>query len=133
MSKCLVCTKPVDIGDNYHPKCLQALFGSKEEPALEFGFDELSELAKKSVHQRVSVPGVQSKLSLEINRKTKGASKLTIVGLWGRYILKPPSISWPQLPENEHCTMMRRRLPEPRPWMRLRIGLDGSISRRRIR
>lgn len=106
MSKCLICAKPVDSGDHYHPKCLQALFGSKKKPILEVSFDELSELAKKLVHQRVTVPGVQTKLSLEISRKAEEVDKLTIVGLWGRYILKPPSNRWRELPENEHCTMM---------------------------
>lgn len=106
MSKCLICAKPVDSGAHYHPKCLQNLFGSKEKPELEVSFDELNELAKKSVHQRVTVPGVQTKLSLEISRKAKETAKLTIVGLWGRYILKPPSNRWPELPANEHCTMM---------------------------
>ena len=106
MSKCLICAKPIENGANYHPKCLQSLFGSKEKPELEVSFDELNDLAKKSVHQRVTVPGVQTKLSLEINRKTKETAKLTIVGLWGRYILKPPSSTWDELPENEHCTML---------------------------
>ncbi|MFP8489189.1 type II toxin-antitoxin system HipA family toxin [Gracilimonas sp. Q87] len=106
MSKCLICAKPVESGADYHPKCLQNLFGSKEKPVLEVSFDELNELAKKLVHQRVTLPGVQTKLSMEISRNTKGTDKLTIVGLWGRYILKPPSNRWPELPANEHCTMM---------------------------
>lgn len=101
----MICLEPVDEDREYHPKCLQELFGSKEPPTLEYTFAELNELAKKSVHQRVTVPGVQAKLSLEIQKKTKEAQKLTIVGLWGRYILKPPSSQWPELPANEHCTM----------------------------
>ncbi|MEX2573730.1 MAG: HipA domain-containing protein [Balneolaceae bacterium] len=92
--------------EHYHPKCLQKLFDSKETPDLNVSYSELSELAKKSVHKRVTVPGVQTKLSLQIEKKAQGTSKLTIVGLWGRYILKPPSNRWPELPENEHCTMM---------------------------
>jgi serine/threonine-protein kinase HipA len=106
MNKCLICANPVENGEQYHPKCLQELFGSKRQPVLEVNFDQLNELAKKSVHQRVTVPGVQTKLSLEIDRKTDAADKLTIVGLWGRFILKPPSNRWAELPANEHCTMM---------------------------
>ncbi|MGF1671553.1 MAG: HipA domain-containing protein [Balneolaceae bacterium] len=106
MSKCLICANLVESGNQYHPKCLIELFGSKEKPALEIKLDQLNELAKISVHQRVTVPGVQTKLSLEIERKTKSADKLTIVGLWGRFILKPPSNRWPELPANEHCTML---------------------------
>lgn len=110
MNKCLICTNPVNSGDNYHPKCLQKLFDSKKAPELNVRFSELSELAKKSVHARVTVPGVQTKLSLEIEKKAEGTDKLTIVGLWGSYILKPPSNRWPELPENEHCTMMMAEL-----------------------
>jgi len=106
MNKCLICANPVDNGEEYHPKCLQDLFGSKEKPVLDVKLNQLTELAKKSVYQRVTVPGVQTKLSLEIDRKTESADKLTIVGLWGRFILKPPSSRWPELPANEHCTMM---------------------------
>jgi serine/threonine-protein kinase HipA len=106
MNKCLICAIPVDNGEEYHPKCLQDLFGSKDKPVLDVKLDQLNELAKKSVHHRVTVPGVQTKLSLEIDRKAESADKLTIVGLWGRFILKPPSNRWPELPANEHCTMM---------------------------
>lgn len=106
MNKCLICANPSDNDQQYHPKCLQDLFGSKQQPVLEVRLDQLNELAKKSVHQRVTVPGVQTKLSLEIDRKAESADKLTIVGLWGRFILKPPFNRWPELPANEHCTMM---------------------------
>jgi len=106
MNRCLICANLLDNEEQYHPKCLQDLFGSEKRPVLDVKLDELNKLAKKSVHQRVTVPGVQTKLSLEINRKAESADKLTIVGLWGRFILKPPSNRWPELPANEHCTMM---------------------------
>jgi serine/threonine-protein kinase HipA len=106
MNKCLICANPVENGGQYHSKCLQNLFGKKKKPTLAVSLDRLDELAKKSVHQRVTVPGVQTKLSLEIDQKTGATDKLTIVGLWGRFILKPPSNKWPELPANEHCTMM---------------------------
>ena len=105
MSKCLICIGSTPDHVHYHPKCLQSLFGSSEKPELDIRNEELQELAKKTVYQRVTVPGVQSKLSLEIEKKARGTSKLTLVGLWGRFILKPPSEKWPELPENEHCTM----------------------------
>jgi|TARA_R100000963_G_C4631447_1_gene96460 serine/threonine-protein kinase HipA len=102
----MICAQEVAQDEMYHDKCLETLFDSKKAPILEASLNELNELAKKSVTNRVTVPGVQSKLSLEINHKTKEADKLTIVGLWGRYILKPPSSTWDELPENEHCTML---------------------------
>jgi len=105
MSKCLICTGGTSDASHYHPSCLKKLFGSRELPKVDIQSDQLLELAKKTVYQRVTVPGVQSKLSLEVEKKARGTSKLTIVGLWGRFILKPPSEKWPELPENEHCTM----------------------------
>lgn len=106
MTRCLICTQIVKNGGQYHSKCVQRLFETNKIPTLDASLSQLHELAKKSVLQRVTVPGVQSKLSLEINRNTEGTDKLTIVGLWGRYILKPPSSTWAELPENEHCTML---------------------------
>ena len=105
MSRCLICTGGTPDASHYHPNCLKKLFGSREKPELDIRSDQLQGLAKKTVYQRVTVPGVQSKLSLEVEKKARGTSKLTIVGLWGRFILKPPSEKWPELPENEHCTM----------------------------
>ena len=106
MSKCLICTNSVKGSNNYHTKCLQELFGRDYLPTLNVTIEELNHLAKRSVLNRVTIPGVQTKLSLEIEKKTTEADKLTIVGLWGRFILKPPSSTWPELPENEHSTML---------------------------
>jgi serine/threonine-protein kinase HipA len=106
MNRCLICANPVENGEQYHEKCLKKLFKTGNKPVLDVQLDQLNELAKKSVYQRVTVPGVQTKLSMEIKRSTESTDKLTIVGLWGRFILKPPSNKWVELPENEHCTMM---------------------------
>ena len=108
MNKCLICANPVKNGEEYPPKCLQDLFGSNRQPVLEVKLDQLNELAKKSVHQRVTVPGVQTKLSLEIDRKADSANKLTIAGLWGRFILKQPSNRLAELPAHEHCSLLAK-------------------------
>ncbi|MFO8028243.1 MAG: HipA domain-containing protein [Cyclonatronaceae bacterium] len=100
MSRCLICTGETPDPSQYHPICLKKLFGSREKPELDIRSDQLQESAKKTVYQRVSVPGVQSRLSLEVEKKARGTSKLTIVGVWGRFILKPPSEMWPEFPEN---------------------------------
>lgn len=92
-------------GRDYHPGCLRPLFGTEEVPELDYRAEGLHELAKKIVRRRITVPGVQAKLSMEIQRRAGETHRLTIVGLWGRFILKPPSGRWPQLPENEHCTL----------------------------
>jgi serine/threonine-protein kinase HipA len=56
---------------------------------------------------QMAVTGVQAKVSLSIHRKEElnEVKKLTIVGLYGDYILKPPSEHYEQLPELEHLTM----------------------------
>jgi serine/threonine-protein kinase HipA len=51
--------------------------------------------------------GVQPKLSLTIEKQPADPkpSRLTIVGPWADYILKPPSQEFQHLPENEDVTM----------------------------
>jgi serine/threonine-protein kinase HipA len=49
--------------------------------------------------------GVQPKLSLEGERVGTNKTRLTFVGLWGAYILKPPFAKYPNLPQNEDLTM----------------------------
>lgn len=44
---------------------------------------------------------MQAKLSLHLDKNGGRPSKLTLVGLWGDYILKPPTANYEQLPENE--------------------------------
>jgi serine/threonine-protein kinase HipA len=55
----------------------------------------------------MAVTGVQAKVSLSLFRKEEKnlTKKLTIVGLYGDYILKPPSEHYEQLPELESATM----------------------------
>ena len=48
---------------------------------------------------------MQPKLSLQLEESPHQAPRLTIVGLYGDYILKPPSKEYPCLPENEDLTM----------------------------
>jgi serine/threonine-protein kinase HipA len=63
-------------------------------------------LAREAVLSRTAVTGVQSKLSMDVNKGGKDEpDRLTIVGLWGRYILKPKSEDFPWLPEVEDLTM----------------------------
>ncbi len=81
------------------------MFGITELPVLTLDKDLLNDLAKTTVNNRISVTGVQPKLSVELE-DVKGAEKrLTIVGLWGNYILKPQNINYEQMPEVEDLTM----------------------------
>ena len=107
-NRCLCCGKPLLEEDGYyHPKCAGKLFGSRSIPALNYTQEELNALAKKTVLSRISVPGVQPKLSLHLERgKPRSNSRLTLVGLEGNYILKPQTPQWKFLPEAEHFCML---------------------------
>ncbi len=107
MKKCLCCYKPLAAeGMLYHPACVQKLFGSKHPPLLPYTRDNIENLALQVLERSTSVTGVQPKLSLDINRGGKNEpDKLTIVGLWGNYILKPQSSTYGFMPELEDLTM----------------------------
>ncbi len=111
MRKCLSCYKelqPTQAGD-YHPKCTKAFFGTTLPPVLPYQFSEMEQLAKEAVELSVTVPGVQPKLSLGFIKNKLGngqRGRLTITdALGGNYILKPPNVAYPQMPENEHLSM----------------------------
>lgn len=108
MNKCLHCYKELDGEYDFHEKCALTFFGSKKAPALPYTIDQMAKLAKLVVERRVTVPGVQAKLSLSLIKEMEETSdsRLTVVGaLGGRYILKPPVAEYPEMPQNEHLTM----------------------------
>jgi serine/threonine-protein kinase HipA len=107
-SKCLYCYQPLNGVGDFHESCSKQFFGNSEPPILIHTLNEMAELAQHVVNRSVTVPGVQPKLSLSIVKEITGNSKqrLTVVGaLGGNYILKPPSIHYPEMPANEHLTM----------------------------
>ena len=107
MCKCLYCYQPLK-GDevDYHPGCARKIFESAGVPNLPYTRDNIKELAKEIVAASTTVPGVQAKLSLDITRGTKGEpQRFTIVGLWGKFILKPQTDRFANLPENEDLIM----------------------------
>jgi serine/threonine-protein kinase HipA len=104
MSNCLFCYQPVEDNTLYHPGCCKIFFGTKNLPLLQLDKNLLNELAIKTVNQRIAVTGVQPKLSVELS-KGIGTERLTLVGLWGQYILKPQHEEFHFLPETEDLTM----------------------------
>lgn len=104
MSHCFFCAKPSKT--DYHPRCAQTLFGDKGVPELNIRLEDIKEIAKKNLLNRLSITGVQSKISLELESTEAKKQRLTIVGFHGDYILKPPSTDYKNLPENEHLTML---------------------------
>lgn len=108
MANCLFCYKPVE-GANYHPNCSKKFFGATTVPMLELDQEKLNKLAQITVNERLALTGVQPKISLSLNGE-KGNRRLTLVGLWGDYILKPQSPDYFFMPEVEDLTMHLARL-----------------------
>ena len=71
--------------------------------------DEINEMARRLVSSRVSVCGVQPKLSIHLERGDIGSPRITLVGFEGDYILKLPSNEFPQLIESEFAAMTLAR------------------------
>ena len=104
MKRCLFCYKEVSGDTDYHAACSKKFFGTAEVPVLNLDEALLETLAKQTVNKRIAITGVQPKLSVTLEKR-EGHNRLTIVGLWGEYILKPQHKQYPQLPETEDLTM----------------------------
>jgi serine/threonine-protein kinase HipA len=106
---CLKCYKP--LGDEYtkyyHDTCSKKFFGQVDVPKLGYKKEDLTSLTQQYLKSHTGVSGVQPKISLSWNRKNEDnpVKKLTIVGMYGDYILKSPSEHYRCLPELEDCTM----------------------------
>ncbi|WP_338410313.1 HipA domain-containing protein [uncultured Flavobacterium sp.] len=106
--KCLHCYEPLlNNNSDFHEACNKRFFGQLKTPQLAYNLDNLQELATQIIQSQMAVTGVQAKVSLSLYRKQDKnlTKKLTIIGLYGDYILKPPSEHYPQLPELESATM----------------------------
>ncbi|WP_235049500.1 HipA domain-containing protein [Sphingobacterium paucimobilis] len=83
---------------------MRKFFGTTQVPLLELDQEKLNKLAQITVHERLALTGVQPKISLSLHGN-KGNKRLTLVGLWGDYILKPQSREFAFMPEVEDLTM----------------------------
>ena len=89
---------------DYHAACVKKMFGVTETPELPYDHSQIRQLAKSVIRTQTTVPGVQAKLSMDI-QKIEHTTRFTIVGLSGKYILKPQTEQYAELPENEDLTM----------------------------
>lgn len=137
MSNCLFCYQP--LGENehdFHASCSKKIFGQAIPPTLPYSEEDLEPLAKEVIQSHTAVTGVQAKLSLHItgNNKKGSEQRFTLVGLWGGYILKPPTPSYPQLPEVEDLTMHLAEIAKiktaPHSLIRLQSGSLAYITKR---
>ena len=105
-SKCLYCYMPLlENEQDFHAVCTKRMFGTNQAPQIDFNLKDLEKLAKEIVVRSIAITGVQPKLSLDLEKHRNQISRLTIVGLYGNYILKPPSKEYRELPQNEDLTM----------------------------
>ena len=105
-SKCLYCYMPLlENEQDFHAVCTKKMFGTNQAPQIDFNLKDLEKLAKEIVVRSIAITGVQPKLSLDLEKHRNQISRLTIVGLYGNYILKPPSKEYRELPQNEDLTM----------------------------
>jgi len=140
MSKCLICyeklTSKVEIDQDYHERCSKRFYGSKTPPKIEYELNDMLALAEKVVKSQRTVTGVQAKLSLDINKMTGDSNieRLTVAGLWGQYILKPPTKLYKELPEIEDLTMHLAESMKintvPHALIRLKSGELAYITKR---
>ena len=108
MKRCLFCYQPLRGNEiDFHPSCSRKIFDQPIPPELPYTEAQMAELALKVVQTMVTVTGVQAKLSLHLESPEgkRAPKRFTIVGLWGGYILKPPTAHYKQLPEVEDLTM----------------------------
>jgi serine/threonine-protein kinase HipA len=128
--RCLFCYQKSE--NDYHNKCLELFFGSNKSPLINYTLNDLNDLAKKIIKSRIVIPGVQPKLSLHIEKGN--TQRLTIVGLEGDFILKPPTNEFPNLPENEDLTMHLAEIcgikVVPHTLVKLKSGEYAYLTRR---
>lgn len=102
--RCLYCYQPLEEAGDYHLRCARRFFGTAKPPLLPYTRRDLLPLAEQVIRSQTALTGVQPKLSLDLSTDA-GGGRLTIVGLWGRYILKPQTEAYPHLPEIEDVVM----------------------------
>jgi serine/threonine-protein kinase HipA len=137
MRRCLYCYDDlVEEKSEFHKACSRKIFGTPTPPELPFSEDQMMQLAEKVIQSQSTVTGVQPKLSLHIEKISKKdkPQRFTIVGLWGGYILKPPTKQYKFLPELEDLTMHLAEISGievvPHSLIRLNSGKLSYITKR---
>ena len=82
-------------------KLLKKIFNMPDWPKIDFSLSEVS-LEAQELTGKLSISGVQPKLSVKLDRKK---NMLVSVARGGEYILKPQTLAYANIPENEQCCM----------------------------
>lgn len=127
---CRICLGEIEGEDEYHPRCLRALFGTAKVPTLDIETSKLHTAALAMVGH-TSLSGIQKKISVNLSADR---ATLQVAALGGRYVLKPQTGTYPALPENEHVTTQLARLVDidvaPNGLVSLKDGTPAYIVRR---
>lgn len=119
---------------DFHPRCAKKIFGSTTVSILPYKKNEITSLAEQIVHSQTTLPGVQAKLSLDIEKSKGEPQCFTTVGLRGSYILKPQTELFEHLPEVEDLSMHLAELAKikvaPHSLIRLEDGELAYITKR---
>jgi len=102
MTSCAVCLGSLQDDTEYHPECIQSLFGVTALPDIQVELSTLYKLAATRMAGKMSISGAQEKVSLALS-SDKSALEVTASG--GRYILKPESSRFSEIPQNEQLSM----------------------------
>ena len=136
-TRCLYCYQLLNETEtDFHSTCSKKIFGVPNPPELPYSENNMHELASQVIQTHATVTGVQPKLSLHLATAEQPnlAKRFTIVGMWGGYILKPPTPHYPQLPEVEDLTMHLASLAKikvvPHCLIRLTSGNLSYITKR---
>lgn len=137
MNRCLSCYQLLSENEvDFHSSCSRKIFGQPTPPELPYSETQMEDLAFQVVRSQVTVTGVQPKISLDISsgQNKNEPKRFTIVGLWGGYILKPPTPSYLLLPEVEDLTMHLASIAKievvPHSLIRLKSGKLAYITKR---
>ena len=135
--RCLYCYLILENEEHdYHASCSRKIFGALIAPKLPYSESNMEGLAMQVIQSQTSVTGVQPKLSLHLAsaKEPNLAKKFTIVGMWGGYILKPPSPYYANMPEVEDLTMHLAHIAKikvvPHSLIRLQSGNLAYITKR---
>lgn len=106
MKRCLYCYKHLEENDiDFHQNCSKKIFGESTPPLINYSLKDIDSLALEVINSKITLTGVQPKISLQIKSEKGEPNRFTIIGVLGNYILKPQSSKYESLPENEDLSM----------------------------
>lgn len=126
IKRCLFSYEIINKNENYSQSSLRKLHRQlKCLDPFPYSREEQLETAKKMA-VKLSIQGVQPKLSVDLNLKT---SSFELCQRGGKFIVKPQVAGYAALPENEDLSMRLARLAGVEvPWHGLLLSKDGGLS-----